>query len=52
MPKGFGKNYFTLVAIQAYISMQKIIAMCASASTLGTRVLLVKINSPPPSLKS
>jgi len=47
MPKGFGKNYFTLAAIQAYISMQKIIALCASASTLNSKPLRIKINSPP-----
>jgi len=51
MPKGFGKSYFTLAAIQAYISMQKLFALYASAATLSGKPLKVKINSPPsPSL--
>ncbi len=47
MPKGFGKSYFTLVAIQAYISMQKIIALYSSALTLSGKPLTLQINSPP-----
>ncbi|MCD6172573.1 MAG: hypothetical protein J7J96_02155 [Sulfurimonas sp.] len=47
MPKGFGKNYFTLAAIQAYISMQKIIALYSSALTLSGKPLTLQINSPP-----
>lgn len=49
MPKGFGKNYFSLVAIQAYISMQKIIAIFSSAATLSGKPLTLSINSPPSS---
>ncbi|UCN00441.1 hypothetical protein LCX93_00570 [Sulfurimonas sp. SWIR-19] len=47
MPKGFGKNYFTLAAIQAYISVQKITALYSSLSTLDGKPLKLKINSPP-----
>jgi hypothetical protein len=47
MPKGFGKNYFTLAAIQAYISMQKIVALASSVCTLDAKPLTLKINSPP-----
>ncbi len=47
MPKGFGKNYFSLAAIQAYISMQKIIALGASALSLSGKPLRLSINSPP-----
>lgn len=47
MPKGFGKSYFSLAAIQAYISMQKIIALGASALTLSGKPLTLQINSPP-----
>jgi len=47
MPKGFGKNYFTLAAIQAYISAQKIIALYSSMGTLDGKPLKLKINSPP-----
>jgi len=45
--KGFGKNYFSLMAIQAYVSLQKIIANCSSASTLSGKPLTIKITSPP-----
>jgi len=45
--KGFGKNYFSLAAIQAFVSQQKIIALCASTSTLDAKPLKIKINSPP-----
>jgi len=51
-PKGFGKTYFSLAAIQAYVSMQKIIAIIASVFTLYTKPLRITINSPPPSLQS
>ena len=47
MPKGFGKNYFSLVAIQAYVSLQKIIAFVSSVSTLSGKPLNLAINSPP-----
>lgn len=47
LPKGFGKNYFTLAAIQAYISVQKLIALFSSAATLSGKPLTLKINSPP-----
>ncbi len=46
-PKGFGKNYFSLAAIQAHVSQLKIVALGASASTLNGRPLRIKINSPP-----
>ncbi len=49
MPKGFGKNYFTLVAIQACISVQKITALYSSIGTLDGKPLTLKINSPPSS---
>jgi len=47
MPKGFGKNYFTLAAIQAYISLTKIIALSSSICALDGKPLKIKINSPP-----
>lgn len=47
IPKGFGKNYFTLAAIQAYISLQKIVALGASLRTLSGKPLTIKIASPP-----
>jgi len=46
-PKGFGKNYFSLAAIQAHVSQQKIVALGASTSTLSGKPLRIKINSPP-----
>jgi len=46
-PLGFGKNYFSLAAIQAHVSQQKIVALCASSSTLGGKPLTIKITSPP-----
>jgi hypothetical protein len=46
-PKGFGKNYFSLVAIQAYISLQKISKLSVSVCTLGGKPLTIKIASPP-----
>ncbi|MDA3907874.1 MAG: hypothetical protein PF437_02180, partial [Sulfurimonas sp.] len=46
-PKGFGKNYFSLAAIQAHVSQQKVVAMCASTSTLSGKPLTIKIASPP-----
>jgi len=49
MPKGFGKSYFTLAAIQAYISMQKIFALFSSTATLSGKPLTLQINSPPAS---
>jgi len=45
--KGFGKNYFSLVAIQAYVSTIKLIALFSSISTCDGRPLTLKINSPP-----
>ena len=45
-PKGFGKNYFTLAAIQAYISLQKIVARSSSVCTLDGKPLTITINSP------
>ena len=49
LPKGFGKGYFTLAAIQAYISMQKIFAQFSSSLTLNGEPLTLQINSPPAS---
>lgn len=49
MPKGFGRNYFSLAAIQAYVSQQKVVALCASTSTLSGKPLTIKIASPPAS---
>lgn len=47
MVKGFGKNYFSLAAIQAYVSAQKIIALVSSVNTCDSKPLKLKINSPP-----
>jgi len=47
MPKGFAKNYFTLAAIQAYISFITIVALYSAVSTLDGKPLRLKINSPP-----
>ncbi|MDH4944791.1 hypothetical protein [Sulfurimonas sp. C5] len=49
IPKGFGRNYFTLAAIQAYISQLKIIALVSSVCTLSGKPLRVQIASPPAS---
>jgi len=49
IPKGFGKNYFTLAAIQAYISLQKIVALISATYSLDGKPLKIKINSPPSS---
>jgi len=49
IPKGFGKSYFSLVAIQAYASLKKISALSISVSTLDGKPLRIKINSPPSS---
>jgi hypothetical protein len=46
-PKGFGKKYFSLAAIQAYVSLKKIAALSTSTSTLNGKPLRIKINSPP-----
>ncbi len=46
-PKGFGKNYFSLAAIQAHVSQQKIVAMFSSTATLSGKPLTIKITSPP-----
>ncbi|MFT7860789.1 MAG: hypothetical protein ABXS93_07615 [Sulfurimonas sp.] len=46
-PRGFGKNYFSLAAIQAYISQLKIIALVSSVCTLSGKPLRVCIASPP-----
>ncbi len=48
-PKGFGRNYFSLAAIQAYISLQKIVALAAALGTLSGKPLTIKIASPPAS---
>jgi len=49
LPKGFGKGYFTLAAIQAFVSMQRIIALFSSTLTLSGKPLTLQINSPPAS---
>ncbi|MDF1878473.1 hypothetical protein JHD49_01260 [Sulfurimonas sp. SAG-AH-194-C21] len=49
IPKGFGKNYFSLAAIQAYVSLQKIYADVSSVCTLSGKPLRLQINSPPSS---
>ena len=49
IPKGFGKNYFSLAAIQAYISLLKIVALGSSVCTLSGKPLTIKIASPPSS---
>ena len=49
LPKGFGKGYFTLAAIQAFMSQLKIIAVSNSVSTLSGKPLTIKIASPPKS---
>jgi len=49
IPKGFGKNYFSLAAIQAYISLVKIVAHASSVYTLNGKPLTIKIASPPSS---
>ncbi|MCW8894603.1 MAG: hypothetical protein OQK48_08925 [Sulfurimonas sp.] len=46
-PKGFGKRYFSLAAIQAYISLQKISAASVSVCTLDGKPLKIANNSPP-----
>jgi len=48
-PKGFGKNYFSLAAIQAYISLQKIVSLSSAICTLNGKPLTIKIASPPAS---
>jgi len=48
-PKGFGRNYFSLAAIQAYISLEKIVSLSVSLSTLSGKPLTIKIASPPAS---
>lgn len=47
LPKGFGKGYFCLAAIQAFVSQLKIVALSTSVSTLSGKPLKIKINSPP-----
>jgi hypothetical protein len=49
IPKGFGKRYFSLAAIQAYISLQKISASSVSVCTLDGKPLKISNNSPPAS---
>ncbi|WP_457749712.1 hypothetical protein [Sulfurimonas sp.] len=46
-PRGFGKNYFSLAAIQAYISLTKIVALSSSVCTLSGKPLVIKSTSPP-----
>jgi len=45
--KGFGKVYFSLVAIQAFVSTIKIIAQLSAVRTCNGKPLKIKINSPP-----
>ncbi|MEA3370838.1 MAG: hypothetical protein U9Q40_05815 [Campylobacterota bacterium] len=46
-PRGFAKNYFSLAAIQAYMSQKKIAALSISVCTLDGKPLRLQINSPP-----
>ncbi len=48
-PKGFGKYYFSLAAIQAYISLLKVSKLSVSVCTLDEKPLTIKIASPPSS---
>jgi len=45
--RGFGKNYFSLAAIQAHVSLKKIVALSIAVCTLDGKPLRLKINSPP-----
>ncbi|MBD3825093.1 MAG: hypothetical protein IE916_11385 [Epsilonproteobacteria bacterium] len=47
LPKGFGKTYFSLAAIQACVSLIKISALSQSVLTLSGKPLRIKNNSPP-----
>lgn len=47
IPKGFGRVYFSLAAIQAYASLKKISAISNSLCTLDGKPLRITINSPP-----
>ncbi len=48
IPKGFGRDYFTLAAMQAYSSWKKIAALFSAVFALdGKPPLKTKINSPP-----
>lgn len=47
LPRGFGKSYFTLAAIQASASMQKIFAQFSCVLTLSGKPLTLQITSPP-----
>ncbi len=46
-PKGFGKLYFSLAAIQAYISTLKVAKLSVSVNTLSGKPLTIKSTSPP-----
>jgi hypothetical protein len=45
--KGFGKVYFSLVAIQAFASTIKLFANLSAVRTYDAKPLKIKINSPP-----
>jgi len=45
--RGFGRNYFSLIAIQAYVSLQKVATLSNSISTLSGKPLTIKNTSPP-----
>ena len=49
VPKGFGKHYFSLAAIQAYISLLKILKLSVCVCTLSGKPLTIKTTSPPSS---
>jgi len=49
LPKGFGKNYFSLASIQAYMSLKNILAISSSVFTLTTKPIRITITSPPSS---
>jgi hypothetical protein len=45
--KGFGKNYFSLMAIQAYVSTEKLTALFSTIASCSGSPLRVSINAPP-----
>ena len=47
IPKGFGRTYFSLQAIQAYVSLLKIFAILSAVSFLDSTPHTLKNNSPP-----
>jgi len=45
--RGFGRDYFSLVAIQAMVATIKLIALFSTIATCDGRPLTLQINSPP-----